>query len=78
MNDKQEFERLYVGVYECDPREKALLERVKDYFVATDDVGFHVSVQESKRLKRWCEDNGYSKGDLNRAKVIVNQYTSLH
>lgn len=76
--NKAEFERLYLGVYECDPREKVLLDRVKAYFVATDDVSMKASHEYARKLKEWAEINGYSKGDLNRAKVTVNKYTSIH
>jgi hypothetical protein len=76
--NKQEFDRLYLGVYECDPREKELLDRVKAYFVATDDVGMSEAYKQAQALKQWCGNMGYSKGDLNRAKVTVNKYTEIH
>ena len=64
----------YQGHFTVSGRDLKLYERVEQYFADTDDVDFRVSVNEAKALKAWCDDNGYSKGDLNRAKQVVNKY----
>ena len=74
--NSEEFRRMYCGTFEVDEREQRLFERVKQYFADTDtdDVDFRVSVNEAKALKIWCEDNGYSKGDLNKTKAEFQRY----
>ena len=72
MND--EYKKMYCGTFEVDEREKRLYERVTQYFKDTDDVDFKVSQQCSRQLKVWCENNGYSNGDLNRTKTYLQRY----
>lgn len=72
--NSEEFRKMYCGTFEVDERGQKLFERVKKYFADTDDVDFRVSVNESKALKAWCEDNGYSKGDLNKTKAEFQRY----
>ena len=70
--DRSEFEKNYLCEFKLSMREIALLDRVEKYFKDTDDVGFHVSVQEAKALKIWCGDNDYSMGELNKAKLNIH------
>ena len=73
MNAK-EFKKNYLGEFSVSDRDAELYLRVDKYFADTDDVSFRVSCEEARLLKVWCDDNGYSKGDLNRAKMIVNKH----
>lgn len=75
--NRDEWQKMYCGTFEVDERSQKLYERVATYFKDTDDVDFRVSVNESKALKAWCDDNGYSKGDLNKTKAEFQRYQTV-
>ena len=70
----EEFKRHYIGEFVISEREEKLLKRVEQYYKDTHDVGFRTSEQEARSLKAWCDDNGYSKKELNLAKCHVDVY----
>lgn len=71
----------FINQYQCkfviDDQRKKLLDRVEQYFRDTENCGFHVGIQETKKLKKWCSENGYSKEDLISAKRTIEHYLKI-
>ena len=60
--------------FSVSERDQNLCKRVEQYFKDTDKAGFHVSIAESKKLKKWAENNGFSRVELQKAKSMVDRY----
>jgi len=67
MNEK-EFKRKILGEFIPDNREKALHERLRDYYRTTEKMDNHYASNHWSLFKRWCDDRGYTREEINRAK----------
>lgn len=70
----EEFERLYLGVFEPNERDIKLLQRVEEYFRATYGTDIHSDLDEINALDTWCEDHRYTREELIQAKKTVGTY----
>ena len=70
----EDFLEQYKCKFTVSERDKMLYKRIEEYFKATDKAGFHVSIGESKRLKKWVDENGFSRVELQKAKGVVDRY----
>ncbi len=62
----------YQGDFSMDERQITLIKRVEKYFAESMQVGFHQSIQKSRSLTQWCDENGYSSEELQAAKRWVS------
>lgn len=66
---REDFEKMWLGTFESDPREAALLDRLEQYYADTPStMGNRQAQVVYLMFLGWCENNGYSRDDINRAK----------
>lgn len=65
----EEFKRMMLGEFKCDSRKHTLEERLQKYYTDTpSSMSNRYAMVKWKEFKNWCEINGYTKGEINKAK----------
>jgi hypothetical protein len=67
--NSDKFEELYFGRWYVDEREIKLIERLQKYYDDTPDEMSNIEARKHWVLfKKWADNNGYSKEEINAAK----------
>lgn len=74
LESKEDFKRQYECSFEPDERSIALQDRLIEYY-KSDELPININDRyiHFKAFKKWCDERGYSQGEINNAKMRVNR-----
>lgn len=69
-----EFNRLYLGSWEPDPRQEELYSKLKEYYAKSETFSNREATFLYREFKDWARDCGFTQTEINKAKRRYNQH----
>lgn len=70
--EPEEFNRLYLGSWEPDPRKEELYKKLGEYYAHSETLSNREAAFLWRKFKEWAKDCGFTQADVNRAKKQHN------